>query len=304
MNGPNAVSNSQSLIPTPRASLQNVGEKRDEDEKDRNGHSFQAFGPDGFTFLDFLDVINPLQHIPGVSTLYRHITGDEIDPGSRIAGGTLFGGPVGTVVSMANVSLEHRTGQDMGEHLMSWFNGDEALETGVQLANSPPPSDFVTAAGGNDLALNPIATNMEVLEWAQRETARSLNNPDIPGEAKFKAPPPVPTVATTDIAGNIVVLNWARRESALSRSSVETADATLLDKKKAEQRARIDNVENHQDKTLAMGRGPAQMNGAVAPNGGWFSETMLLALTRYDEGSQLGKSGQIRRIEETLDISQ
>ena len=47
-----------------------------------------------------------------------------------------------------------------------------------------------------------------------------------------------------------------------------------------------------------------EMNGAVAPNGGWFSETMLLALTRYDEGSQLGKSGQIRRIEETLDISQ
>ena len=54
------------------------------------------FGEDGFTFADFVDVINPLQHIPLVSQAYRAITGDEISPGSRLAGATLFGGPVGT----------------------------------------------------------------------------------------------------------------------------------------------------------------------------------------------------------------
>ena len=36
------------------------------------------FGKDGFTLGDFLDIINPLQHIPVVSTVYRAITGDKI----------------------------------------------------------------------------------------------------------------------------------------------------------------------------------------------------------------------------------
>ena len=46
-------------------------------------NEFKFFGKDGFTFFDFLDVINPLQHIPVVSTLYRSLTGDEIDPASH-----------------------------------------------------------------------------------------------------------------------------------------------------------------------------------------------------------------------------
>ncbi|MBT5663730.1 MAG: hypothetical protein HOJ06_00205, partial [Rhodospirillaceae bacterium] len=44
------------------------------------------FGEDGLTFGDVLDIINPLQHIPVVSTLYRELTGDEISPGARMAG--------------------------------------------------------------------------------------------------------------------------------------------------------------------------------------------------------------------------
>ena len=45
---------------------------------------FKLFGDDGFTFLDFLDIINPLQHIPIIGTLYRQMTGDTLDPGSRV----------------------------------------------------------------------------------------------------------------------------------------------------------------------------------------------------------------------------
>jgi hypothetical protein len=53
----------------------------------------------GLTFGDFLDVINPLQHIPVVSTVYRMITGDEIGMGARLAGGALYGGPLGFVAA-------------------------------------------------------------------------------------------------------------------------------------------------------------------------------------------------------------
>ena len=51
---------------------------------------FKLFGKDGFTFLDFLDIINPLQHFPVIGTLYRELTGDTFDPGSRVLGSTLF----------------------------------------------------------------------------------------------------------------------------------------------------------------------------------------------------------------------
>lgn len=69
-------------------------------------------------FLDLLDAVNPLQHIPVVSTLYREATGDEIGNPARIAGGFLFGGVLGLVSSVANAVLDETTGKDLGGHLM------------------------------------------------------------------------------------------------------------------------------------------------------------------------------------------
>ena len=65
-----------------------------------DSQNFKPFGQDGISFLDFLDIINPLQHIPFVSTIYRNITGDIIDPASKIAGSGLYGGPIGAVTSL------------------------------------------------------------------------------------------------------------------------------------------------------------------------------------------------------------
>ena len=85
------------------------------------------FGKDGFTFFDFIDIINPLQHIPVVSTIYRSITGDQIDPGSRIAGATLFGGPLGGALASMDVALKDKTGLDFIEHTATLFTtGDVA----------------------------------------------------------------------------------------------------------------------------------------------------------------------------------
>mgnify|MGYP001253360852 CR=1 FL=1 len=81
------------------------------------------FGKDGFTFFDFLDIINPLQHIPVISTIYRSITGDQIDPGSRIAGATLFGGPLGGALASMDVAVKHKTGSDIVEHTATFFTG-------------------------------------------------------------------------------------------------------------------------------------------------------------------------------------
>ncbi len=48
------------------------------------------WGSDGFSFKDVLDTINPLQHIPIVSTIYQSITGDVPSSGANIAGGALI----------------------------------------------------------------------------------------------------------------------------------------------------------------------------------------------------------------------
>ena len=88
------------------------------------GKSFHLFGKDGFTFWDLLDIINPLQHIPVVSSFYRSLTGDQIDPGARVAGGAIFGGPIGGAVSMINAVVEHKTGKDFGEHAIAFFQDD------------------------------------------------------------------------------------------------------------------------------------------------------------------------------------
>jgi len=84
------------------------------------------FGEDGLTFSDFIDIINPLQHIPGVSTLYRSLTGDEISPGARMAGGTLYGGPIGFASALANTVVEETTGSDIAGNVMAALTGSDA----------------------------------------------------------------------------------------------------------------------------------------------------------------------------------
>ena len=79
------------------------------------GAETMAWGEDGFTFGDILDVINPLQHIPIVSDIYRAITGDQIAPAARMLGGGLLGGIPGLAIAAVNTALQEVTGQDAGE---------------------------------------------------------------------------------------------------------------------------------------------------------------------------------------------
>jgi hypothetical protein len=78
-----------------------------------------------FGFFDLLDMVNPLQHIPIVSSLYRSITGDEIKPVARIIGGTVFGGPAGGAMSLANVIIEEETGKDITGNVIAMVQGDD-----------------------------------------------------------------------------------------------------------------------------------------------------------------------------------
>ncbi|MEJ0043742.1 MAG: hypothetical protein WDM81_16640 [Rhizomicrobium sp.] len=76
--------------------------------------------PDGsFSFDDVLDIVNPLQHIPVVGTLYRALSGDTIKTGPKIAGDTLYGGITGFASSIADTVFEKITGKNVGDTVLA-----------------------------------------------------------------------------------------------------------------------------------------------------------------------------------------
>jgi len=107
----------------------------------RSGPAFKPFGDDGLTFADVIDIVNPLQHIPIVSTFYRKLTGDTIDPAIRIAGGALFGGPLGALASTIAVAVN-----EVGR-----VPADEVIAVDGQLADhAPPPANRESDARARD----------------------------------------------------------------------------------------------------------------------------------------------------------
>ncbi|MCB9965317.1 MAG: hypothetical protein H6855_04460 [Rhodospirillales bacterium] len=82
-----------------------------------------------FGFGDLIDIVNPLQHIPVVNTLYRHLTGDDIRGSGKVLGGALFAGPLGAAGSMVNLIVEHETGKDLPALAMDFLSGNH---------NAPP----------------------------------------------------------------------------------------------------------------------------------------------------------------------
>src|SRR5690606_5431091 len=104
----------------------------------------EAAGAEGGGFIRFIkgvrDVINPLQHLPVISTIYRHITGDDISPVARIAGGALYGGPVGLAMGVVNAAVESNTGKDIGQTMLAMaFDGDKAKTPAVPSTETSAP---------------------------------------------------------------------------------------------------------------------------------------------------------------------
>lgn len=129
---------------------EDLGDDSDQTVPDETDSGF--FGADGLTFGDLLDIINPLQHIPIISTLYRALTGDEISPGARIAGGALFGGPIGLGIAIVNAAIEASTGEDIGDTIMTALTGD-APATAARPAATTQLADTAVMATDSNPAL-------------------------------------------------------------------------------------------------------------------------------------------------------
>lgn len=92
---------------------------------------------EGFGFLDVVDMVNPLQHIPIVGSIYRNLTGDAIKPVSRIIGGAAFGGPLGAAAGAVNALVQMETGKDVTDNLVASISEDAppAHDTTIAMVN-------------------------------------------------------------------------------------------------------------------------------------------------------------------------
>jgi hypothetical protein len=152
-----------------------------------------SFAEGGTSFFEnLLDVINPLQHIPVVSTIYRAISGDEIAAPAQLIGGALFGGPMGLASAAANLMFEEVSGDDLAGHALALVG--DAVDT-PELANAmaatptnTPPVPSLTSLSATEaapLTVPNTATTDTATQVATRDTGPDIiwNGPILPDAA-------------------------------------------------------------------------------------------------------------------------
>jgi len=131
---------------------------------------------DGLNLFDtLLDTVNPLQNIPGVSTAYQAVTGDESGAVAKMAGGFLFGGPVGLAAGAATSFFEFLTGKSLMEHAHAFFGEGQ---------NADPVEHFTTATVEDARPLSaPKGTSLSVVHYQEFASAKSAQSPGIGANA-------------------------------------------------------------------------------------------------------------------------
>lgn len=114
-----------------------------------NPDSVKLFlGEDGkFGFDDFIDIINPLQHIPFVNLAYRALTGDEINGAAQMVGAVAMG-PASALSTVVDLAFKSETGEGIAANGIAMLFGpsDNPGETPADVAS------YATAAGGTQTA--------------------------------------------------------------------------------------------------------------------------------------------------------
>lgn len=169
-----------------------------------------VFGPNGLTFDSFLDIINPLHHIPVVNSIYTELTGDTIAPGPSVIGGLLFGGAIGVVGSVANAAFEAITGDTVGGHAMAAFGDDKPEDGQVAVGEVKLAGSGATVGGAAaDPAMPAAATQTPPATPA----VNALAIPNPAGEPVSRAPQ----------AGSLTAANMFRAKTATPAGNGEAA---------------------------------------------------------------------------------
>jgi hypothetical protein len=156
---------------------------------------FTLWEKDAFAFGDFVDIINPLQHIPIIATIYRNLTDDKIGAAPRVIGGALWGRIGGLAGGLVNAVLDWFTGKDIGDHVYAAFFGtpnQPASGTSVARAPGAPSLSPLSGRASQPLVTQSSTKPVPVSEThAQRQklpTASESSAPLPPGSAALSSP--------------------------------------------------------------------------------------------------------------------
>ena len=182
------------------------------------GHSMWSHG--SFSFKDLIDIVNPLQHLPVIGSIYRYLTGDEPSVGTRVIGDALYGGPIGFGVSVvSNALLTNESGQDLGERLLADVFGPRDHDSPTlgtpQLASGQPmpllasqavaQPPVAPARSGAALPARAIASASAPIGLAAPQQPSPQGLAATPGQPVamnqlFRSAPPSPSPATPEQA--------------------------------------------------------------------------------------------------------
>jgi hypothetical protein len=183
----------QSGIDTSRARIQEYVDAREtkiDIRPDRTPKDSDFFGKDGLSFRDVVDAINPLNHIPIVSDVMKAQTGHHVSTASRLVGGTLLGGPIGFVASLASIIFEEGAGASPAEAAYAAITGEETTQVASN-ASTTAPSDAAEEQVAS-LDDNPAAAPTQPVQVA------TLDVPRLPDTAAMTAK----DKAVLDLYGN------------------------------------------------------------------------------------------------------
>lgn len=174
---------------------------------------------EGFTFWDFLDVINPLQHIPVVNTLYREMTGDEIKAPAKMIGSAIIGGPIGLAVAMIDSAIEDTTGKDIGRHALAMFRTDHDSKEQPTNSDGKDISQITSNVSVNPREFIPTAsipygTSMDTVQ--NKQAPNSSSQTDRQTEAAIAS-------SASQAPQGMVFMPLPGRQSADSFSAVPTS---------------------------------------------------------------------------------
>lgn len=162
-------------------------------------------GEDGLpTWRDALDIINPLEHIPFISTLFDQWTGHTPSPAAKLAGGAMLGG-LGFAGAVIDAIFQQQTGSGAAESMVAGLFGDDATAT-TQLA-----SNDTSATDANPQVASLDTPGQEIL-------------PPLPADAPSpsfvlaSAAPVAPVVEGPSSSGNPVLDLYGNSAASASRA--------------------------------------------------------------------------------------
>ena len=238
-----------------------------------------------FTFSDFLSVINPLQHIPVVSSIYRWVTGDTIKPVARVVGGALYGGPMGLATAAFNAIVEQVKGSDLGAQALALVTPDSqtpAAKAAPQMAATEPAKDETSAPTPD---ADRVATNLAALQ--QLAADLKIATPE-PAEAKPAEPPAIVPIQP----GQARTLGYYQAHAGRRLAAADTNRYVLPQQKGNMPLPHVTSSMPASGGTEAGGKreAPAAAIEAEGTPAAWFASTMMRGLDRYRAMQHLDKS--------------